>query len=394
MWGDDLPSLSTVGIGILKKEIEKPASFDARYKEDFDIIKAHKYILLKLEERVKSNRIDEEIKELEKSLQKRQTLVQKKNTYIKIEKLKKEKVYLSTLIQDYIKDVEEYVEKYRKIGSINRVITFSSEKQQDKENEEEKDYRKRLIFNYLRAAERYYKINAVWEGDEVKCPGCGTDLPQEVADEFSSPCCEVCGVERKIFAKVPFSCDGVCDNTNRNNYEEEENFRKTVDRYQGKIMIKNLTHLLQDLDTFFVSCNMKIGEEIKKLPLNNKGRRPGTNKDLMAKALKEKGYPHHYKNMNLICYHYWGWTLPDLYDIEEGLFEDYKAFIRVYADLKKGRKSCLNAEYILLVLLLKRGRYCEPDDFKIVRTDEIFDEYEEIRIEIFTRLGWPTITLP
>ncbi|SPN78871.1 Poxvirus VLTF3-like late transcription factor [Brazilian cedratvirus IHUMI] len=394
MWEEDnLPSLSSFGIKLKEPEIELPNNFNAVYKDDFDILSAHRFVLAKLDEKIKKSKVADKIKTLEKELQKRQSLVDRKDRLRRIEKLRNKQQRLATIKEDYTQETKEVLAKYKEIGSLERVLSFSSKEEKKQESDEKREYRQRLILDYLEKTRRYYQINAVWESDELKCPGCGAEFPHEVADEFTPSACAECGVERKRLAKVPFSSDNVKDNINRNNYEERKNFIKAMERFQGKQVIKNTKTLFMDLDDFFTSYGMKRGEQVRDLPVNDKGKKEGTSKPLMFKALNEKGYSHYYKNINLICHLYWGWNLPDLSDIEDKLLTDYDAFQRVYEKLKTGRRSCLNTDYMLLILLLKQGYKCSSEDFKIVRTDDIFDEYEDTRRKVYDELGWKPVSL-
>lgn len=388
-WEEDLPSLGSVGIRLKEPEVEAPDNFNSTYKEDFDILKAHRFILAKLEERVRNSRVREKIEKLERmAAAKQQTIVERKDKLRRLERLREKEKRLETIVEDYSRAVSPILEKYREIGILEKVLLFSSREEKKAESDDKREYRQRLIFAYLEASRNYYQINAVWESEEVKCPGCGEDFPKELADEFTPVACLTCGVERKRLAKVPPASSGAKDNINRNSYEEKKNFLKAVERFQGKQVIKNTKTLFADLDDFFASYGMKRGEEIQKISPDDKGRKAGTNKQLMFKALNEKGYSHYYKNVNLICHLYWGWDLPDLSDIEDKLLHDYDAFQRVYGKIKTGRRSCLNTDYMLLVLLLKQGYKCNSDDFKIVRTDDIFEEYEETRRKVYNELGW------
>lgn len=388
MFLDDLPSLEGLGIVIKEPKVQPPINFNSIFKEDFDISEAHRFVLAKLEERVKNNKISSKIAALEEGLKKRQTLVEKKDKLRRIERLRQKQKRLSTIKEDYQREVSSLVEEYRKIGPIDKVLSFTTDKQKKKENRAQRDFREKLITTYLELTRKYYKINAVLEGEEILCPGCGESFPKETADEFTSTSCENCGLERKRLAKVPISSENIKDNINRNNYEERKNFIKAMERFQGKQVIKNTVNLFRDLDEYFTSYGYKKGEEIQKLPLDKRGKKPTTNKRIMFEALGEKGYAHYYKNVNLICHLYWGWSLPDLSDIEERLLQDYDTFQRVYEKIKTTRKFGLNNDYMLLILLLKQGYKCCIEDFKIVKTDEIFEEYEETRKKVYQELGW------
>ena len=65
----------------------------------------------------------------------------------------------------------------------------------------------------------------------------------------------------------------------------------------------------------------------------------------------------------------------------------FKQEINSLPDLE-GRKSSLNSQWTLYVLLKKRGYPCKSKDFKIPATPYIL-EYHKIKTkEAFERLGW------
>jgi hypothetical protein len=384
---DGLPSIEGMGIEIKEPIEQPPVNFNSIFRDDLDIGEAHRFILSKLDERVKNSKIPFKLAALEEGLKERQTLVEKKDKLRRIEKLKLKQERLSTIKEDYTKDVSRIVEQYGKLGPIDKVLSFAKEKAKE-ENPLKKELRERLIATYLELTRKYYKINAVLEGKEATCPGCGQEYPKEIVDEFSCTACENCGVERKLMAKVPVSTENVKDNINRNNYEDRKNFIKSMERFQGRQVIKNTSFLFRDLDSYFTSYGYENGEKIRSRPLDNRGKKKGTNKKTMFEALAEKGYAHYYKNINLICHLYWGWALPDISGIEEKLLQDYDSFQRVYEKIKTSRKFGLNNDYMLLILLLKQNYKCSEEDFKIVKTEEIFEDYEETRRMVYKELGW------
>ena len=66
----------------------------------------------------------------------------------------------------------------------------------------------------------------------------------------------------------------------------------------------------------------------------------------------------------------------------------YKTYIGVVQIDREGRKSTLNAQWKLYILLKRRGWDCKSRDFKIPTTQDIY-EYHKIKTkEIFQILGW------
>jgi hypothetical protein len=174
---------------------------------------------------------------------------------------------------------------------------------------------------------------------------------------------------------------------NRNNvyntyaYEERENFKKAMIRFQGKQKVKFPKDFFEKLDEYFVSYGFPKGEEVRQ-----KKMRP--DKELLLKALSEKKFNKYYEDINLICNIYWGFELPDISHIENKLLEDYEKFNEAYKRLKKERKSSLNIQFLLYKLLKRNGFPCTKSDFKLMKTADILEYHERIYQEVCKELGW------
>lgn len=174
---------------------------------------------------------------------------------------------------------------------------------------------------------------------------------------------------------------------NRNNiyntyaYEEKENFKKAMIRFQGKQKIKFPKDFFEKLDEYFESYGLPKGQEVREKKL-----RP--DKELLLKALSERKFNKYYEDINLICHIYWGFELPDVSHMESKLLEDYEKFNEAYKRLKKDRKSSLNIQFLLYKLLKRNGFPCTKSDFKLMKTADILEYHERIYHEVCKELGW------
>lgn len=404
----DLPTFKSFGLDIsnlhsdLDMDIEIPPVITAVYQDDFNILEVHEIILRKLI-REKTHKLYDLRKKRDLELLKTknpQTVVERKSSLAIITQLEKEIDKLTTdfYINSYHQRVHTLISTYRDLGMIPKVVSFKSTKNIPsfpEESQTNKNLRHLVISKYLEIARDYIQINVIREFPaETKCKGCDSSINNIIIDESGLQYCPVCRIETEIIAQTPFYRDTNRVNTSlRNNYEDRDNFSKAIKRYQGK-QPNRLPHSLPSiLDDYFTSYGLPTGEEVKKLPLDSRGRRGKTNKEMMYKALYDTGYASYYEDVNLICHLYWGWSLPDISHLEDAIIEDYDRSQRVYEFIKKDRKSCLNTQYRLFRHLQLRGYDCHLDDFKIVKTREILEYHEDTWKKICEHLNWTFIEI-
>ena len=326
-------------------------------------------------------------------------MVDRKNSLKLIDKYKNEieNIEKNEYLNNYVNQVSELIDIYRNLGTISKVISFKTTKiDENKKNEiidEKQEYRQRVISRYLDIARHYINLDIVRESDNnYKCLVCNLNFENtEIYDSNSYKFyCPNCNTEKQLISRSAYYKDSTRISTSsKNNYEDRENFEKSLKRYQGKQPVKFNQSLFISLDNFFKSYDGKyISENVKKLPLDHRGRRLDTNKDLMYKALFDTGNAIHYEDINLICHLYWGWKLPDVSHLEDDIMNDYDLSQKVYESIKTDRKSCLNTQYRLFRHLRRRGHNCRADDFKIVKTRDILEYHENMWEQICNTLGW------
>ena len=275
----------------------------------------------------------------------------------------------------YICDTSVLILEYKKFGPYKRVVTFGPQPviNNEKENELEllkREKRIQVISRYIFIAENYVDIDVIYQTNQSKsCPQCKEDSTEQNEAGFNN--CTNCGYEKIIF--------NVCDNyeIHRNTYKDEDNFRKTLDRYQGKLEPDHniMKIIISELDYYFKSYGMVTGEEIRKLEVDSRGKKKGTSYHMMYEALLGIGKPI-YEHTNIICSKYWGWDLPDITHLEEQIISDYKATQRVLVRLNKTRKSSINTQYRLFKHLQLVEYPCSLSDFRVVKTRDSQEQHE------------------
>ena len=150
----------------------------------------------------------------------------------------------------------------------------------------------------------------------------------------------------------------------RQNYTCMDNFKKSIQQYQG-----------------IQKC--KIPDSIYDALKDTEITRAG-----ILKCLKELKYGKHYKNAHYIYYDLAGKMIDDIGYLEHKLICDYREFIVAYRDLQLDRKNSLNVQYVLYQLLRRHGHPCEVQNFSLPKTKRCKAFHDEVCKEIFSKLGW------
>lgn len=413
------PTLSTFGIRAADVAEDFSRIIDT-YREDYNILDLHAKIQRKLAwERVTlCPDLDRKITRETYLMAQGQTVVEAETSKHRLAEWKKmrDEIGSGQKLQTYLNLTRPYIQEYKKIGPLVKTIDFgepsqdnhSNHKHQtinlsnqsnqglqstEKDENKEDEYRLKIIEEYLKIASNYYDLDIIREIDSVARCVCGAEYEESEADLSGLQTC-VCGCLKEIMIKTPFYKDGSrVNNPSSNNYEDEANFYKAFLRFQGKQPIKLPEDLFTNLDDYFRRLKLPIGEEIRKMKLKRNGRRGPTDKEMMYTALADRGYANHYEDINLICHVYWGWELPDISDLENAIMEDYRQSQKVYESLPKDRHSSLNSQYRLYRHLQRLGYPCKEIDFKMIKTPNIVDDYEEFWEKICTALGWAYVEI-
>lgn len=291
----------------------------------------------------------------------------------------------------YLKDSKTLLEKYNKVASNSSKGIIFFLKNKEKEDEYIVNYRLRVIREYLNIAKDYIRLEVNQKlVFKLNCPGCGMDLSKIFIDEDSGlSICPSCGHEKESISHNSTYKDALrVNSSHRNNYDDCENFRKALHRFQGKQNNHPPAKLYEQLDAYFYRIKKPIGAEILKLPLTENGRKKGTSREMMFEALSDTNNSAFYDDINLILHIYWGWELPNISHLEERIMEDYINTQQVYNSiLKKDRDASLNIQFRLYVHLKAVGYPCTKDDFKIQTSRDSLIFHNEVWKEMCEKTG-------
>lgn len=347
---------------------EPPDRVAAQYRDDLDITIIHAAILSRFEYSKKNiSKIKEQITVLESQLY-NATLNSVRETQEKINMLKSEIEDIETdrKLKIYMEESTVPLQQYRELAP-SKVISIKGLVSSDKEDPAKIEARCRVIESYLDVARKWIKLEVTRiVQNKARCPHCNKDLSDSREEIELYRICE-CGYTSEVLSVAPSFKDWSRVNAgNHNDYDNEENFRKALLRYQGKQPKKPPARLYEQLDDLAISKNRPTGAYFRSLPLDANGEKAGTSKHQMFADLKETSNSAYYEDINLICHNYWGWELPDISHLEEQIMKDYNITQVVYNSIpNKDRIASLNTNFRLYVHLKAVGVNCSVKDFKI-----------------------------
>lgn len=375
----------------IEKAPEIPDKLKVRYTTDFNILWVHKVISTYF------SLLPKKLPKLRKDLEFKKTMIKKVLTGVdkydintKINKLEEEirDIEGRNSWQEYTEETKEYIERYKEIRPMHKIIRFGKKDDIEDEDQMAVDSRVYVINEYLEIASKYYPIDVCRESvHNPNCPVCGNNLETEGIESDGVLQC-FCGYEQIVYSKESMYKDTTRVESNRadNNYQDRDNFEKAIIKYQGKQDNNLPKSLFVDLDNYCSSYGFPISEDIKKMGLNRDGTRGcwknpdgsdgKTSRDFLFKALKETGYSDYYDDERLIVYLYWNWPRPNISNLEDKLMEDYDKTQVAYVTIPKKRKSSLNTQYRLFRHLQANNHKCTIDDFRVVKTPEILQEHD------------------
>lgn len=367
---------------LMNVNVEKPAStlpekITGTYSLDFNIIHIDNIIREKLRqekfERLKY--LETRCGNLENNSKKPQTYIMREKTLLEMTNIRKEIKQIQTgeKLKIYNEEVNDILRKYRECNFI--LNTLSEDSQQFNDNI---GLRISLIEDYLDVARKYMPVDVIRTNQNSNdiCIGCGKSLSQVApSDEGFIRCPNPeCGTEHSQIIIVKSSKDNSRININSNTEDESiDNFIRAFMRYQGLQLDGPDESIYNELDNYFIRLGRPIGEEIKKLPLNSKGRRGDTDHSMLWTALSKIGHPECYEHANLIGNKYWGWTLPNIMHMKESIIDKYNKTQKVFYQIppeERGRNSSLGTQYRLWKHLQLEGHECYMDEFKIAENAE------------------------
>lgn len=342
---------------VVKKELVAPSGY---YDENTDLEMINDYVLGRFK-RLDDDRaeVDKKIAVLEKKLEERMTIVQRGKIKNDIELLRRSVSTKS--VEDYKESSREILEEWRE--SRKEKVVFGKKKSFNSS-------RMLLVRTFIQIASNYFEINMaskVVEKDDV-CPICRNKLQADSADEILF--CESCQFyQERLFSSI---VPGVSKTSNADSNKKV--FMVAMRNIQGKGNVTFPKDIKERVDDY---CRR---EGIKKRAITH-----GKMREIFGRL----GYNEYYAHVNLFLHDYINKKLLNLGEYEELLENDYDMFMSEYQVVKGNKKSSsLNSNYLLYILLVRRGIECDIGDFDIPNTDKIKVNNDNIAAEAFERLGW------
>lgn len=359
---------------------EIPNKITGSYSDDFNILYVDQIIRKKLHYECTNYLLELKAKynNLRFLVSQPQTYIMRKDTLESLDKIDKEikEIESGKKLYSYDLEVRDIIHQYKKISKPIKTVLFDNYDIELKEHEDIVRQKLILIDKFLELASKYIQIDVVKVSYKPKniCLNCGMLLDHVSPNEDGTIRCPECYVDYNSITFSKTNKDSIRV-TNNNNTEDEsiDNFLRAFIRYQGLQPERPDESLYKELDEYFKRNNRPTGDEIKKLPLNNRGRRGDTNHKMLWTALAQIGRSEYYEDVNLIGYIYWGWKLPNVMHLKDRIIDKYIKTQRVFYQIppeERGRSSSLGTQYRLWRHLQLEGHECYMDEFKIAENPE------------------------
>jgi len=355
-----------------------PTKISGTYNEDYNIIYIDEIIRKKLRQEKFTHLqiLKTKYKSLETVSLQPQTYVMREKTLGAMRKLQNEinQIESGDKLRIYDEKVREIIAEYRKYNGTVKTIIFDTEEENHyEEPNDELRHRLYLIDTFLDIASEYIQIDIIRINNRPAdiCSGCGMSLAKVATSEEGTIRCPNphCQTEHNVIILSKLAKDGSRINTNNTTDDESiDNFLRAFIRYQGLQPDHPDEDLYYELDAYFARHDRPSGSEIRKLPLNSRGRRGDTDHKMLWNALAQISRSEYYEDANLIGHIYWGWTLPNVMHLKERIIDKYNKTQKVFYQIppeERGRNSSLGTQYRLWRHLQLEGHECYMDEFKI-----------------------------
>ena len=273
-------------------------------------------------------------------------------------------VFCDTININHIKEI--IVHRLKKLNNHDKLNKFLQDEKRyaDYYNEHKNKDASEL---YLDLCNKYIKIERIKNiNNEFNCKGCGKDLGDLKEESEGILICDTCSCINSYLVPNQYTRD-----IEKNSFyldEDTSNFIKILDKFEGKTTLILDKDFFQKLDEYFLSMGFSKGEDVKKLPLNDKKKKDGTNRKMLWSALEKIGCSQYYDETSYIGHVYWGWELPDLKNYKDQILRDYQNTQNAWNIIKSGykRTASLGTQFRLYVHMNSvKYPYCDKDDFKI-----------------------------
>lgn len=379
-----------------------PTTITGTYREDYNINYIDSIIRKKLsqEKYTRCPQLKAEYEVLRSQSMEPQNRISRDSTLRSMEKTLSliQKIESGSRLAEYEEKTRKILKEYRLLSSPIKTISFEQEEKSTDHRDENFFERISLIEKYLDIAGEYISINVTRTSTKVseECVGCGKPLGDVAeTDEGTIRCpSPECNTEHTVILLTKFPKDEMRLGANLPAEDESiDNFIRAFTRYQGLQQDIRDDSLYEDLDEYFKRYGRPSGEEVRKLPLNAKGRRGDTNHKMLWDALSHIGRGL-YEDANLIGHNYWGWELPYVMPLKERIIEKYNKTQKVFYQIppeERCRVSSLGTQYRLWRHLQLEGHPCSMDEFRIAENPQSLLTHNKLWRLMCERAGDPNI---
>lgn len=377
---------------------EIPTCISGTFVSDLNILRIDELIVTKLiaEERIRPMQIENELVDILDKLNQNNNIVTTADLTRRRELLIKELQAQQQAVKrvEYSNRALPLLTAYYDMGVLTKEVDFLSTEIEPAVAVKDKK-RLKVIQDYLEIAGDYISINInIERTSNSNCQVCGADMREILPDPDGSYHCG-CGFEIVVVGKSSAFLDNLkMTNTPSNSkplqakdYKDRDNFWKALTAFQCRQVNKLPTtgqnggtpgdKMFKDLDKYFASYGMPTSDVIKKLPLNERGYRKGTSRQMIIEALAATNYNAYYDDANLIMHLYWDWPAPDVSDLEEKIMDHYDKTQAVFRSLPdKERESSPNIQVRLWYHLTNVNYPCNKEDFKVATSPDVLADHD------------------
>lgn len=294
----------------------------------------------------------------------------------------------------YITETLELLRRYRRILRKPIKVNFMKNRISGRKN----TVKNKIVEKYLEVVRKYnsFLTNSSYYAiinteslvdQKTTCNNCGNTKDFEIEDGGETICAECCS--QQICYK---SSQSSYNDMNRVNiiskyiYDRKIHFRECINQYQGKQNCAIPQKVFTDLEERFESHNMLLGDKNS----SRKERYKNIKKKNIQDFLKDLGYVKQYENTHLIYSILTTKKLDDITHLEEQLLRDFETLQNLYEKMYKNtkRKSFINTQFVLYILLLRYKHPCKEEDFSLLRTQDRKTFHDTVCSEMFQELGW------
>lgn len=360
----------------------------------FDLIKLHDELKEKLKKYVRGTRrkLNDKLKHMGVSAKGAPT---RGIVSVRAGEINNKLSLLKNCYRDFKKETGLFIERYNEENAEISVL--------------DTDFNENMLGStkqYIDIIERYFNIvvenRIVGDVSPISCRRCKVTLTCN--DSYCYNCHTVAEISKKSGKCYASSTPSSIPDSDYTNFKK---FMETVNCFQGKQKIGDVTLVIEDLNRYFAQNNgptSKIAENLvfEDIDINVKFEhalliKKDTSLSIMIEALGKTGHSSHYKNAHYLASKIWFWKLCDLDGVMDLIVEHYLRTQAHYSSAKGEKSSSLNACYRLLkqleiIFKLKQFSWrCRRQHLKISRQDELIDSNDEIWKKMVIPAGLPFI---